>query len=134
MPSPFPCSPVIRKCSWKKTHIEKKKKKSTVTIKEVGECMTLLKKRIKCKIIRASNPQWDCPFGQFCRFSFKIWMLQIIDRDMIETTGCILKGLVFERAFNIRRGFVKVILKVSTHLQWCHHFLKIKDDGCPDAH
>ena len=27
MPSPFPCSPVIRECSWKKTQIEKKKKK-----------------------------------------------------------------------------------------------------------
>ena len=25
MPSPFPCSPVIRKCSWKKTLIEEKK-------------------------------------------------------------------------------------------------------------
>ena len=25
MPSPFPCSPVIRQCSWKKTQIEKKK-------------------------------------------------------------------------------------------------------------
>ena len=25
MPSPFPCSPVIRECSWKKTQIEKKK-------------------------------------------------------------------------------------------------------------
>ena len=25
MPFPFPCSPVIRECSWKKTHIEKKK-------------------------------------------------------------------------------------------------------------
>ena len=24
MPSPFPCSPVIRECSWKKTQIEKK--------------------------------------------------------------------------------------------------------------
>ena len=24
MPSPFPCSPVIRECSWNKTHIEKK--------------------------------------------------------------------------------------------------------------
>ena len=28
MPSPFPCSPVIRECLWKKTHIEKKKKKN----------------------------------------------------------------------------------------------------------
>ena len=27
MPSPFPCSPVIRECSSKKTQIEKKKKK-----------------------------------------------------------------------------------------------------------
>ena len=27
MPSPFPCSPVIREYSLKKTHIEKKKKK-----------------------------------------------------------------------------------------------------------
>ena len=27
MPSPFPCDPVIRECSWKKTQIEKKKKK-----------------------------------------------------------------------------------------------------------
>ena len=26
MPSPFPCSPVTRECSWKKTQIEKKKK------------------------------------------------------------------------------------------------------------
>ena len=25
MPSPFPCGPVIRECSWKKTQIEKKK-------------------------------------------------------------------------------------------------------------
>ena len=25
MPSPFPCSPVIREYSWKKTEIEKKK-------------------------------------------------------------------------------------------------------------
>ena len=25
MPSSFPCSPVIRECSWKKTQIEKKK-------------------------------------------------------------------------------------------------------------
>ena len=25
MPSPFPCSPVIRECSWKKTQIGKKK-------------------------------------------------------------------------------------------------------------
>ena len=25
MPSPFPCSPVIRKCSWKKTQTKKKK-------------------------------------------------------------------------------------------------------------
>ena len=25
MPSPFPCSPVIRECSWKKTPIKKKK-------------------------------------------------------------------------------------------------------------
>ena len=24
MPSPFPCSPVIRECSWNKTQIEKK--------------------------------------------------------------------------------------------------------------
>ena len=24
MPSPFPCSPVIRECSWKKAHIERK--------------------------------------------------------------------------------------------------------------
>ena len=24
MPSPFPCSPVIYECSWKKTHVEKK--------------------------------------------------------------------------------------------------------------
>ena len=28
MPSPFPCSSVIRECSLKKTQIEKKKKKS----------------------------------------------------------------------------------------------------------
>ena len=28
MPSPFPCSPVIRKCSWKKTQIEKNKQKN----------------------------------------------------------------------------------------------------------
>ena len=27
MPSPFPCSLVIRKCSWKKTQIEKKTEK-----------------------------------------------------------------------------------------------------------
>ena len=27
MLSPFPCSPVIRECSWKKAQIEKKKKK-----------------------------------------------------------------------------------------------------------
>ena len=27
MPSPFPCSPGIRECSWKKTQIDKKKKK-----------------------------------------------------------------------------------------------------------
>ena len=27
MPSPFPCSPVIRECSWRKTQIEKKNKK-----------------------------------------------------------------------------------------------------------
>ena len=27
MPSPFPCSPVIRESFWKKTPIEKKKKK-----------------------------------------------------------------------------------------------------------
>ena len=25
MPSPFPCNPVIRECSWNKTQIEKKK-------------------------------------------------------------------------------------------------------------
>ena len=25
MSSPFPCSPVIRQCSWEKTHIENKK-------------------------------------------------------------------------------------------------------------
>ena len=25
MPSPFPCSPVIRECSWQKTQIAKKK-------------------------------------------------------------------------------------------------------------
>ena len=24
MPSPFPCSPVIRECSWNKTQVEKK--------------------------------------------------------------------------------------------------------------
>ena len=28
MPSPFPCSPVIRECSWKKTQIEKKNKQA----------------------------------------------------------------------------------------------------------
>ena len=28
MPSPFPCSPVIREWSWKKTQIEKKQKKN----------------------------------------------------------------------------------------------------------
>ena len=25
MPSPFPCSPVVGECSWKKTQVEKKK-------------------------------------------------------------------------------------------------------------
>ena len=28
MPSPFPCSPVVGECSWKKTQTEKKKKKN----------------------------------------------------------------------------------------------------------
>ena len=28
MPFPFPCRPVIRECSWKKTQIERKKKKN----------------------------------------------------------------------------------------------------------
>ena len=31
MPSPFPCSPVIRECLWKKTQIEKKKKKKEIS-------------------------------------------------------------------------------------------------------
>ena len=31
MPSPFPCSPVICECSWKKTHIEKQKTKKKHT-------------------------------------------------------------------------------------------------------
>ena len=33
MPSPFPCSPVIREWSWKKTQIEKKKKKNWKNIR-----------------------------------------------------------------------------------------------------
>ena len=34
IPSPFPCSPVISECSWKKTHIEKKNKKQKKTKKK----------------------------------------------------------------------------------------------------
>ena len=36
MPFPFPCSAVIRECSWKKTHIEKKKKKIRLTTKTLA--------------------------------------------------------------------------------------------------
>ena len=40
---PFPCSPVIRKCSWKKIHIEKKKEK-----KKDDE---IVKNQIKSRIV-----------------------------------------------------------------------------------
>ena len=35
MPSPFPCSPVIRECSWKKTQIEKKTQHDNVITRKV---------------------------------------------------------------------------------------------------
>ena len=36
MPSPFPCSPVICECSWKKTQTEKKKKSGLATKTELN--------------------------------------------------------------------------------------------------
>ena len=32
MPSPFPCSPVVRECSWKKTQIEKKNDSQSIPV------------------------------------------------------------------------------------------------------
>ena len=57
MPSPFPCSPVIRECSWKKTQVEKKKKKIFPKMSGFQRILNGFQRILPCKI-KAFSPNF----------------------------------------------------------------------------
>ena len=55
--SPFPCSPVIRECSWNKTQIEKKKRKLMIQIQRTSKLLTYEIERYPNKRKEKVEPQ-----------------------------------------------------------------------------
>ena len=68
MPSPFPCSPVIREWLWKKTKIEKKKKDKR------GIIATNAFQRILKKSNRKPNKVWVDTGSGYSNWSMKSWL------------------------------------------------------------
>ena len=60
MPSPFPCSPVSRECSWKKTQIEKKKLFRTMSdLSFVSICLSI--RKLSICLPKFGHQTLNCP-------------------------------------------------------------------------
>ena len=76
--SPFPWSPVIRKCLWKKTHTEKKK----ITDGKPASIAAYLKSFSKCSLIRCTRHfEANCKYiliGMSIKGNMKDAMLDVV--------------------------------------------------------
>ena len=69
MPSPFPCNPVIRECSWNKTQIEKKK---TFSLDSIGATISESSSQTVCLDIIIKTSNWH-KLRQYFSLYCQLW-------------------------------------------------------------